>query len=737
MPRYYICALPNKKGTGAPKEFISDDIAKIEEWARRHDKPGWGVFDCINPLKDGATARTKETIAAVESLRIDVDSKDVFETKPEIETQLVSMLLHPTVIDSGHGLHADWPLKEQVDTGDAAAIARVDAVRDRLIEILCGDRAPSHQAALFRRVGTHNTKNDEWIECKVLRGNDIRYDLTELEEMVALYDRPLLTPRLPENSEAPHSAFDIGGEAPIDVESRLAAMQYLGPGDSGIHITQLQCMAALLRRGTPLIDAASTVYDATRAAMANDPHAADWNWSKELCAVQLLGADFVCKHTELADRLPEHLRGAFDAVVAEGRRPKICARHSRLHVRGYATDRSGDADTSTPPGYDAGKGSEEPPRTEARARPRRFKLVSFGDMRPGLEPLYLVDELVPIAGLVDVWGKAKCFKSFWTLDLMLHVAMGWEYRDRLVRQGAVVYCAFEGGHGYKKRIEALRRHYAIEDGIVVPLYVMAGQANLVREHATLVRDITEQMAGEVPVAVVLDTLNKSIEGSESKDIDMGNYVRAAEAVRDAFKCVVIVVHHCGLDETRPRGHTSLPGAVDAQLAVMREGDVVIVTVEMMRDGPEDTVVSSRVESVDVGHDQNGKTLTSLVVVPYEGTVVAGKPGAGWTPVLKVYREALREALLAHGAVIREHDDPHAPQARAVDREHVRREAYATYQASGDTEEKRQNNRERKFERDGNAAQAKGLIRVRVLPAPDGRTMIWPANPDATFKRGSP
>jgi AAA domain len=195
---------------------------------------------------------------------------------------------------------------------------------------------------------------------------------------------------------------------------------------------------------------------------------------------------------------------------------------------------------------------------EAPPRPRRFKLVSFGDMRPGLEPLYLVDELIPIAGLVDVWGKAKCFKSFWTLDLMLHVAMGWEYRDRLVRQGAVVYCAFEGGHGYKKRIEALRRHYAIEEGITVPLYVMAGQANLVREHATLVRDITEQMVGEVPVAVVLDTLNKSIEGSESKYIDMGNYVRAAEAIRDAFKCVVIVVHHCGLDETRPRGHTSLP-----------------------------------------------------------------------------------------------------------------------------------------------------------------------------------
>ena len=117
--------------------------------------------------------------------------------------------------------------------------------------------------------------------------------------------------------------------------------------------------------------------------------------------------------------------------------------------------------------------------------------------------------------------------------------------------------------------------------------------------------------------------------------------------------------------------------------------------------------------------------------------MAGSPGAGWTPALKVYREALREALLAHGEIIREHDDPHAPPARAVNREYVRQEFYGTFQASGETEEQRQESRRKKFGRDGEAAQAKGLIRVRVLPAPDGRTMVWPANSDATFRRAGP
>ena len=106
--------------------------------------------------------------------------------------------------------------------------------------------------------------------------------------------------------------------------------------------------------------------------------------------------------------------------------------------------------------------------------------------------------------------------------------MGWEYRGRYVRQGTVVYCAFEGAHGYKKRFEALRRHYNINDKTAVPLYLMPGRANLAKEHAALITDIRAQTEQAPPIAVVLDTLNKSLVGSESKDADMADYIRAAE-----------------------------------------------------------------------------------------------------------------------------------------------------------------------------------------------------------------
>jgi hypothetical protein len=362
--------------------------------------------------------------------------------------------------------------------------------------------------------------------------------------------------------------------------------------------------------------------------------------------------------------------------------------------------------------------SAEAPQTEPQQpRTYRFKLVAFDDMKPDLEQLYLVDELIPVAGLVDIWGKPKCFKSFWTLDLMFHVAMGWKYRDRSVQQGAVVYCAFEGAHGYKKRIEAIRRHYELEDGQHVPLYIMPGQANLIADHKTLIADITAQLGDIKPICVVLDTLNKSLMGSESKDTDMSASVRAAEAIRDAFKCVVIIVHHCGLDDTRPRGHTSLPGAVDAQLAVVREGNAVTVTVEMMRDGPEETVVTSMVEVIEVGQDHAGKVLTSLVVKPGEAPA-GGNMGIRWTGALTMFRRALCDALSGSEEKLVVGGIP----VRAVDLEAVRSEFYKTCVAHAGGADENQNTRKKRFYRAVERAQVLNLIGVRVEPS--GRTLVW-------------
>jgi hypothetical protein len=254
---------------------------------------------------------------------------------------------------------------------------------------------------------------------------------------------------------------------------------------------------------------------------------------------------------------------------------------------------------------------------DARRNEPRIKLVPFNKIRLSTERRYLVKGIIPHPGLTVIWGPPKSGKSFWTSDVVLHAALGWEYRERRVKQGSVVYCCFEGQSGIQARVEAFRQRFLTEEVEDVPFFLQPVTMDLVKEHGELIAAIRN--VNQVPVAVVLDTLNRSLVGSESSDEDMSAYVRATDAIRDAFNCSVLVVHHCGVSGDRPRGHTSLTGAAEAQLAVKKDlNENVIVTVEYMKDGKNGDTIVSRLELVEeVGLDEDGDRITSCVVVPSE------------------------------------------------------------------------------------------------------------------------
>jgi hypothetical protein len=266
--------------------------------------------------------------------------------------------------------------------------------------------------------------------------------------------------------------------------------------------------------------------------------------------------------------------------------------------------------------------TEAPPIQPGEAPSPRFKLIPFEELKPNPAPDYLIKGLIPRAGIVVLWGEPKSLKSFWATAAGLHVALAWPYHERKVTSGPVIYCAFEGAAGHGKRAEAFRQRHLTDHKAPVPFKLMPASMDLVKDHRQFIAEVAAQLGGQKPIALFLDTLNRSLAGSESSDEDMGLYVRAADAIREAFDCVVIIVHHCGIDKSRPRGHTSLGGAVDAQLACRRAGDTVSVEVEWMKDGPEGESITSRLEVVQVDIDADGDPITSCVLVPADAAGAA-------------------------------------------------------------------------------------------------------------------
>lgn len=246
-------------------------------------------------------------------------------------------------------------------------------------------------------------------------------------------------------------------------------------------------------------------------------------------------------------------------------------------------------------------------------RCRRIRFASFAEMRLSTAARYVVKGIIPAAGLVVVWGPPKCGKSFFVFDMVAHVAAGWEYRKRRVKKCPVVYFALEGQQGFEARIQAFKDVHKAAD---IAFHLSSDRILLPQDGPAVVRSIRDQFPGVPPGIVVLDTLNRSITGSENDPADMGHYVRAADSIREAFGCVVIVIHHCGTEGTRPRGHTSLTGAADAQIAVRRdEHKNIVAKVEFMKDGPEGDEIASSLEDAIVGTDSDGDAITSCTVWP--------------------------------------------------------------------------------------------------------------------------
>jgi hypothetical protein len=236
-------------------------------------------------LKPDATARTKENIQELVALHVDIDFKDTVETPEEVAQIVEGLSLLPTCLrNTGHGLQAFWRYRVPIPA-TPENITEHERLQRLLADHLAGDRAACDACHLMRLPGTTNSKNGDSIPVRELASRpDALHGREELQAWLE-NARPAIHRRgegangaSPDN---PFLAFAKGlgvDKAPVDVEARLAAMTYRGEGDSGIHLTQLSCSAALLKQGVPLEEVVARILEATRRA---EPEGAGWNWGVE------------------------------------------------------------------------------------------------------------------------------------------------------------------------------------------------------------------------------------------------------------------------------------------------------------------------------------------------------------------------------------------------------------------------------------------------------------------------
>lgn len=258
--------------------------------------------------------------------------------------------------------------------------------------------------------------------------------------------------------------------------------------------------------------------------------------------------------------------------------------------------------------------------------PSNANITEFADIAVDLTAGdYVVKGLIHRADVGVIFGESGGGKTFFTLDLALHVASGEAWRGHRMRQAFVLYVASENPRSVSRRVVAWREQHKPAGS--VPFALMGNSVDLRDPNsvAQIVAAVKAGMArhGIETCLVVVDTLARAAPGAdENASADMSAIIGAADEIRNATGAAVALVHHSGKDRTRgARGHSSLRGAVDFELEVADK----VATVTKARDGETGTAYAFRLEMAELGTDDDGDAVTTCIVQTANVEAIRRKP----------------------------------------------------------------------------------------------------------------
>lgn len=231
-------------------------------------------------------------------------------------------------------------------------------------------------------------------------------------------------------------------------------------------------------------------------------------------------------------------------------------------------------------------------------------------------PKMLVDRHLPQQSVGFLYGEPGSFKSFLTLDVALSLAASFTewHGDALETDpdSVVVYLAAEGSYGFRNRVKAWCKARGVDPANLSKRFKMIEQTiNFMEpEDIQKLMRTVRQVVGARPALVVVDTVSRALPGAdENLQKDMTLFVHACDALKSAFQCAVVGVHHAGKSGDM-RGSTVLRGAGDFVFRMSRRPKSQIVTLacEKQKEAPDAWEETYLVSTVDLGDGESSLVL---------------------------------------------------------------------------------------------------------------------------------
>jgi len=287
----------------------------------------------------------------------------------------------------------------------------------------------------------------------------------------------------------------------------------------------------------------------------------------------------------------------------------------------------------------------------AGATQRAPRGYSFSDAchSPLSSPYTLKGVAAP--GCITVtFGDAGTLKSFLATDVAAHVGLGRDWHGRRVNGCGVLVVLGAGQGGYARRLRAWASAKGI-DPKTVKLYVCPSAVDLNSGPAELADAIAEAQAalGCTVGLVLVDTYSTNLgDADEQSNSDAARVFHNARLAAGP-DCGIFFVHHVGhTDKSRERGAYQIRGIADFSFQLKREDKIITLTNVKAKDGGEIAPMTFTFHQVELGTDEDGDTVTSLVVSPIQSSPTPAKRPRpkGANQVLAL--QAIEAAINLHG-----------------------------------------------------------------------------------------
>src|SRR5262245_17240960 len=554
-----VAAIPNAGGNCIEHFFLEtpEGYASAEEFAQRYNQDGWGVYDCVSPLKE--ERRTKDNVAQITGLHVDLDARSMNETKEQIVEAIRSKLLPFGFVsqlnDSGRGIHLYSSFNEPIEAGTPEA-ERAEQVLRRLVLYLNADRAPTHFAALMRRVGTMNSK-DGGGPCQTILDTGARCELSDVEAYLDLVEGngELFARHKPNGNGSTQS-----NDGPVDVEARLAAMRYGAEDDTGVNATCCAVIPALIWKAWHPDQIHKLVLDAImqmagRSGLNWDRAAEERQTNERIAAAyhNLFEKDYDHTTGVIPIWLPMEFHEQWAKILAEARRPTVMRNGSGWHVRRakeVGEKAEADSGAAQEDAEDSAADQHSGPAAPfvlrpfvafdpAQIPPRQFlfgkhyqRRTAGGTVAPGgtgKSSLIMV-EGVSMSTARNLLGEQPGER----VRVWYH--NGEDNMDELNRRVAAI-CQY-----YDIPLQELEGWFFMTSGNEVPLRVAQGYSNLNIDNR-LVKCMTEQMGDNKIAVAAFDPLVTLHNVSEKDPGRMDGVIRIFAGMADRLNCAVELCHH--------------------------------------------------------------------------------------------------------------------------------------------------------------------------------------------------